>query len=127
MPPSTDAPLVSLVVPCFASTPHALALLDETLATVDAQSVAEREVLVVDDGSPRDVAAVVARHPHARTLRRRTAARRWPATRRSPRREAGCSSSSTPTTTCSRTPSSAGWPSSRRTRRAASSSARARR
>ncbi|HZF66640.1 MAG TPA: glycosyltransferase family A protein [Gemmatirosa sp.] len=70
MPPSTDAPLVSLVVPCFASTPHALALLDETLATVDAQSVAEREVLVVDDGSPLDVAAVAARHPRTRCLRR---------------------------------------------------------
>ena len=65
-----SAPLVTVVVPCFAATAHHLTLLDETLATVDAQSVAEREVLVVDDGSPRDVAAVVARHPHARTLRR---------------------------------------------------------
>ena len=67
---SASAPLVSLVVPCFASTPRALALLDETLATVDAQDVADREVLVVDDGSPLDPAPIVARHPGARTLRR---------------------------------------------------------
>lgn len=63
-------PVVSLIVPCFAGTPHQLALLDETLASVSAQHGPTREVLVVDDGSPLDPGPVVARHPDARCLRR---------------------------------------------------------
>jgi glycosyltransferase involved in cell wall biosynthesis len=63
------APLVSIVVPCYLTTPAQVALLDETLRTVDAQTVQDYEVVVVDDGSPLDAAAVVARHPRTVTLR----------------------------------------------------------
>jgi glycosyltransferase involved in cell wall biosynthesis len=64
-----SAPLVSVITPCFVSSDEQLRLLDETLDTVDAQRGPAFEVLVIDDGSPRDVAAVVARHPGARLLR----------------------------------------------------------
>jgi glycosyltransferase involved in cell wall biosynthesis len=47
------------------------ALLDETLATVDQQSYTNYEVIVVDDGSPLELASVVARHPRTCTLRRK--------------------------------------------------------
>jgi glycosyltransferase involved in cell wall biosynthesis len=52
------------------ASPRQAALLDETLATVDAQRGPEYEVLVVDDGSPHDVAAVAARHARTAVLRR---------------------------------------------------------
>jgi glycosyltransferase involved in cell wall biosynthesis len=67
MPPAT--PLVSIVVPCFVATPEQGALLDETLATVAAQTCDDYEVLVVDDGSPRDVRAITAGRPRVTTLR----------------------------------------------------------
>jgi glycosyltransferase involved in cell wall biosynthesis len=67
--PAQTTPLVSIVVPAFVSTPRQAELLDETLGTVDAQTCRDYEVVVVDDGSPLDVAGVVARHPATRTLR----------------------------------------------------------
>jgi glycosyltransferase involved in cell wall biosynthesis len=63
------APSVSVITPCFVATEVQARLLDETLATVGAQGVPAAEVLVVDDGSPMDVSAVVARHSRARLLR----------------------------------------------------------
>ena len=64
-----SAPLVSVITPCFVSSHAQAHLLDETLATVEAQSGPPIEALVVDDGSPVDLAPVVARHPRARLLR----------------------------------------------------------
>jgi glycosyltransferase involved in cell wall biosynthesis len=63
-------PLVSIIIPVFAGDAQQLALLDETLATVDAQTYNRYEAIVVDDGSPVEVAPVVARHPQTRTVRR---------------------------------------------------------
>jgi glycosyltransferase involved in cell wall biosynthesis len=62
-------PLVSIVVPTFVATPAQAELLDETLATVSAQTFTDFEVVVVDDGSPLDVAAVAAVHPRIRVVR----------------------------------------------------------
>jgi glycosyltransferase involved in cell wall biosynthesis len=67
------APLVSVVIPCYVSTPRQAALLDETLDTVAAQTCRDYEVVVVDDGSALDVAAVTARHPATVTLRQANA------------------------------------------------------
>ena len=62
-------PAVSLIVPAFIATAAQAALLDETLATVRSQTCADYELIVVDDGSPVQVAPIVARHPKARTVR----------------------------------------------------------
>jgi glycosyltransferase involved in cell wall biosynthesis len=62
--------LVSIIVPCFARTAADAALLDETLHSVSAQSWRHYEVIVVDDGSPLDVASVVHLHPQAEIVRR---------------------------------------------------------
>jgi glycosyltransferase involved in cell wall biosynthesis len=65
------SPLVSVIVPCYVSTPRQAALLDETLGTVDAQTCRDYEVVVVDDGSPLDgaVATVATAHAATTTLR----------------------------------------------------------
>jgi glycosyltransferase involved in cell wall biosynthesis len=55
-------PLVSIVVPCHLSSRAQAALLDETLSTVDAQTVDDYEVVVIDDGSPEAVAPMAASH-----------------------------------------------------------------
>ena len=68
-----DAPLVSIVVAAHVVGAPQARLLDETLDTVAAQHERSHEVIVVDDGSPVDVAAVVARHPRARCLRQANA------------------------------------------------------
>ena len=52
-----DAPCISVVVPAF----NAAATLGHTLASILAQSHTELEVLVVDDGSTDDTAAIAAR------------------------------------------------------------------
>jgi GT2 family glycosyltransferase len=70
---SADAPLVSIVVPFFGTSPAHVALLEETLCTVDAQTWRDYEIVVVDDGSPVDVSQVVATHPHARLHRQANA------------------------------------------------------
>jgi glycosyltransferase involved in cell wall biosynthesis len=69
----TREPLVSIVIPVFAGDARQLALLDETLATVDAQTYSHYEAIVVDDGSPVEVPPVVARHPRTKTVRRANA------------------------------------------------------
>ena len=73
-PPAGTPPLVTVVTPCRVADDRQLALLDETLDTVDAQTHPALEVLVVDDGSPHPgVAERGARHPRARTLRQANA------------------------------------------------------
>ena len=54
-------PLVSIVIPCFISTPRQADLLAETLAPVVQQTFTDYEVLLVDDGSPVQVDSVIAR------------------------------------------------------------------
>jgi glycosyltransferase involved in cell wall biosynthesis len=60
-----SSPLVSIVVPCFVRGRRDAELLDETLATIDAQTWRNYEVLVVDDGSSHEFRGVV--EDHART------------------------------------------------------------
>lgn len=62
-------PLVTIVLPCLVTSDAQARLLDETLATVDAQTCRDVEVIVVDDGSPVDVGRLVARHPRTFTIR----------------------------------------------------------
>jgi glycosyltransferase involved in cell wall biosynthesis len=63
--------MISIVIPVYAAAPAQLDLLDETLSTVDAQAPIAFEAIVVDDGSPLPVDAVVAGHRHAIAIRRR--------------------------------------------------------
>jgi glycosyltransferase involved in cell wall biosynthesis len=67
------APLVSIIIPCYAASPKQAELLDETLDTVAAQTCRDYEIIVVDDGSPLDVGAVTARHAATVTLRQANA------------------------------------------------------
>jgi glycosyltransferase involved in cell wall biosynthesis len=67
------APLVSIIVPCYLATPRQVELLDETLHTVGAQTCRDYEVVLVDDGSPLDAAAVAARHARVVLLRQANA------------------------------------------------------
>lgn len=66
----TATPLVSVIVPCYVASAEQAELLDETLTTVDAQTYAEYEVIVVDDGSPIDVTPIVRSHQKTQTIRR---------------------------------------------------------
>jgi glycosyltransferase involved in cell wall biosynthesis len=68
-----EQPLISIIIPAYVATARQSALLDETLGTVDQQSYSNYEVIVVDDGSPLELAGLVARHPRTRTLRRKNA------------------------------------------------------
>jgi len=68
-----NEPLVSIIVPCLARTARDEALLEEALTTVDAQTCRAYEVIVVDDGSPRDLAETVAAHPQTRLIRQQNA------------------------------------------------------
>jgi len=58
-------PTVTIVITTYN---HAR-FLDEAIASVEGQSVPATEILVVDDGSTDDPAAVVARHPGVRLVR----------------------------------------------------------
>lgn len=62
---ATTAPLVSVVVPCYGQA-H---FLGDALESARAQTHEPIEIVVVDDGSPDDVAAVVARYPGVRLVR----------------------------------------------------------
>jgi glycosyltransferase involved in cell wall biosynthesis len=65
--PGSDRPsrLVSVIIPCYRQA-HFLA---SALRSAAAQTHRPLELIVVDDGSPDDVAAVTARFPDARLLR----------------------------------------------------------
>ena len=45
---SAGMTMVSIIIPCYVKTPQQAALLDETLSTVDRQTVADYEAIVVD-------------------------------------------------------------------------------
>jgi glycosyltransferase involved in cell wall biosynthesis len=64
---SPQAPRVSVVIPCYGQA-HFLATALESALVQEGASV---QVVVVDDGSPDDVRAVVARYPGARGVRPR--------------------------------------------------------
>ncbi len=59
------APLVSVIVPCYEQAPY----LEEAIESVLAQTYAQVEVVVVDDGSPDNAARVAARFPGVRCVR----------------------------------------------------------
>ena len=64
---SPYAPRVSVVIPCYAQA-H---LLGEAIESALGQEAASVDVIVVDDGSPDDVAGVVARYPGVRYVHQR--------------------------------------------------------
>lgn len=68
-----SAPLVSVVIPCFLSSPEHAVLLDQALRTVEEQTYLHSEITVVDDGSLVDVAAVTSRHRVTHTIRQSNA------------------------------------------------------
>jgi glycosyltransferase involved in cell wall biosynthesis len=61
-PPTEAPPTVSVVIPCYKQARY----LGDALESVLRQDRPAGEVVVVDDGSPDDVAAVVARYPTVR-------------------------------------------------------------
>jgi glycosyltransferase involved in cell wall biosynthesis len=66
-------PQVSIVIAAYVATPRQAELLDETLRTVGVQTVRDFECIVVDDGSPFDVAPIVAAHPQTVVIRQENA------------------------------------------------------
>ena len=66
-------PLVSIVVPSYVRSAQALALLNETLTSVNAQTVQDFEVVVVDDGSPLDMRDAVRSHRNTVLVRQENA------------------------------------------------------
>jgi glycosyltransferase involved in cell wall biosynthesis len=68
---SSGLPLISIVIPAYATSAAQADLLDETLRTVDEQDYPSFEVIVVDDGSAVAVERIVSRHRAARTIRQK--------------------------------------------------------
>lgn len=66
-------PLVSIIIPCYVTSPAQQELLDETLYTVGTQTCRDYEAIVVDDGSRLEVGAIVARHERTATVRQANA------------------------------------------------------
>lgn len=62
---SGPTPLVSVIVPCYGQAPY----LEEAIESVLAQTYAQVEVVVVDDGSPDNAARIAARFPGVRCVR----------------------------------------------------------
>ncbi|GJD97629.1 glycosyltransferase family 2 protein [Methylobacterium iners] len=69
----THPPVVSIIIPCHLSTPSQADLLEETLASVSAQSYRDYEVILVDDGSSLPVAQIAHAHRHVTYLQRENA------------------------------------------------------
>ncbi|HUR94109.1 MAG TPA: glycosyltransferase family A protein [Gemmatimonadales bacterium] len=65
--------LVSIIIPAFVATPRQADLLAETLDTVAGQSCQEFEVLVVDDGSPREVKHIAGTRKRTTVIRQANA------------------------------------------------------
>jgi len=66
---AAEAPLVSVVIPCYGQA----AYLEEAIESVLAQTYAQVEIVVVDDGSPDNAARVAARFPWVRCVRQANA------------------------------------------------------
>jgi glycosyltransferase involved in cell wall biosynthesis len=66
---SAAAPLVSIVIPCYGQA----AYLEEAIESVLAQTYAQVEIVVVDDGSPDNAARVAERFPWVRCIRQANA------------------------------------------------------
>ena len=66
-------PAVSIIVPCHARRPEDVPLLEETLNSVRAQTWQDYELIVVDDGSPQDVSALVTAQPRTTLVRQANA------------------------------------------------------
>jgi glycosyltransferase involved in cell wall biosynthesis len=64
-----SAPLVSVVIPCYGQA----AYLEEAIESVLAQTYAQVEIVVVDDGSPDNAARLAARFPWVRCVRQANA------------------------------------------------------
>ena len=62
-------PLVSVVIPCYGQA----AYLEEAIESVLAQTYAQVEIVVVDDGSPDNAARLAARFPWVRCVRQQNA------------------------------------------------------
>lgn len=60
-----DAPLVSVVIPCY----NQAHLLSDAIESALAQTHSRMDIIVVDDGSPDDTAKVAARYPAIRCVR----------------------------------------------------------
>jgi glycosyltransferase involved in cell wall biosynthesis len=67
--PAGPAPLISVIVPCYGQAPY----LEEAIESVLAQTYAQVEVVVVDDGSPDNAAQLAARFPGVRCIRQANA------------------------------------------------------
>src|SRR5215210_7785013 len=70
---SDRVPHVSIIIAACIATPRQLTFLDETLRTVAAQTMHDFECILVDDGSPIDLAEIAAAHPQAVIIRQENA------------------------------------------------------
>jgi len=64
LPHSSSAPFVSIIIPCY----RQARFLPDAIESVRSQTYRHFEIIVVNDGSPDDVGAVVAKYPEVRCI-----------------------------------------------------------